>query len=518
MKEFILNNAEAQQVDRYAIDTLKIPGVELMQLAGSYVSMKAKKILKHVPGSHVDIFCGTGNNGGDGFVAAQQLSEWGATVNIWLVGVPEKIVGDALHFYGKCVNKRIKIISIAGQKELPAAKQIAESDLIIDALLGTGFKGEVRGIIRELIELINVSKRPVISVDIPSGVSGDTAQTGGVAVQATRTVTMGFLKRGLMFQPGKRLAGNIVLADLKYPIQSFKILEHETYLIDRHIVRNLIPVIFDDTYKHQQGKVLIFAGSPGMTGAAYLASQAALRSGAGLVINAVPAGLNPIMEIKTIETLTLPLPESKTGTFCLNSLHAAGERIKWSDVIVFGPGVSSNAELRDFGIALLQTVIKPAIVDADGLCVFHDNLDLIHKIDDLIITPHLGEFAKLSGYKIADIKANIIDIAREFVLKYPCTLVLKGAPTIVVSPAGEVGVNSSGNPGLATGGTGDVLTGLIAGLRAQKMTSFDAAISAVFIHGLAGDLGRNNFGVRGLIAGDLLNYIPGILKEYEKVQ
>jgi len=518
MKEFILNNAEAQMVDRYAIDTLGIPGIELMQRAGSFISMKAKKILKHVPGSHVAIFCGTGNNGGDGFVAARQLSEWGVTVIIWLAGAPEKIAGDALHFYKKCVDKPIRIISVVEQTDLPTVKQIVESDLIIDALLGTGFKGEVRGIIRQLIELINASKCPVISVDIPSGVSGDTAQTGGVAVQATRTVTMGFLKRGLMFQPGKRLAGDIVLADLKYPLQSFKVLEHETYLVEKQIILNRIPAIFDDTYKHQQGKVLIFAGSTGMTGSAYLVSQAALRSGAGLVISAVPAGLNPVMEIKTTETLTLPLPESKFGTFCPNSLPAARDRIDWSDVIVFGPGVSSNDEVRDFGIDLLQSAIKPIIVDADGLRVFHGNLDLINKIDDLIITPHLGEFAMLSGYKIADIKANIIDIAREFVLEHPCTLVLKGAPTIVVSPDGEVGVNSSGNPGLATGGTGDVLTGLIAGLRAQKMTSYDAAVSAVFIHGLAGDHGRNDYGIRGLIAGDLLTYIPGILKEYEKVQ
>ena len=176
MKEFILNNSEARQVDRYTIDNLGIPGVDLMNLAGSYVAMKAKKILKHVPGSHVDIFCGTGNNGGDGFVAARQLSEWGATVNIRLAGIPDKLTGDALHFYRKCVNKRIMISSIIEQKELPTVKQISQSDLIIDALLGTGFKGEVRGIIGELIKLINSVKRPVISVDIPSGVCGDTAQ------------------------------------------------------------------------------------------------------------------------------------------------------------------------------------------------------------------------------------------------------------------------------------------------------------------------------------------------------
>lgn len=518
MKEFILNNAEARKVDRYTIDNLGISGVDLMDRAGSYVSMKVKKYLKHIPGSHVDIFCGTGNNGGDGFVAARQLSEWGATVNIWLAGKPEKITGDALYFFEKCSNKRISINTVLEQKDLPSVKQISQSDMIIDALLGTGFKGEVRGIIREMIKLINASKRPVISVDIPSGVSGDTAQAGEVAVQATRTVTMGFLKRGLLFQPGKRLAGDIVLADLKYPAESFAILEHATYLIDEQIIREKMPVIFDDTYKHQQGKVLIFAGSPGMTGAATLTSLATLRSGAGLVVTAVPESLNPVMEIKTTETLTLPLPESKLGTFHLNSIPPVRSRIDWSDIVVFGPGVSAAGEVRDFGIELIQSLKKPVIVDADGLRIFHENLDLIGKIRDLIITPHLGEFSMLSGIGIADIKANIIDVGREFVQKHPCVLVLKGAPTVVFSPDGEVGVNSTGNPGLASGGTGDVLTGLIAGLRAQKMTSFDAAIAAVFIHGFAGDLGREDHGIRGLIAGDLLDYIPGILKKYEKVR
>ena len=517
MNEFILNNAEAQKVDRFTIDTLGISGISLMQKAGSYVSLKAKKFLKHIPGSQIDIFCGTGNNGGDGFVAAKQLSEWGATVNIWLAGDPIKIHGDALHFYNQCTNKRISKVIITSEKNLPTIKKIAHSDLIIDALLGTGFKGDVRGIIKQLINLINASKRPEISVDIPSGVSGDTAQVGGVAIQATRTVTMGFLKRGLLFQPGKRLAGDIILVDLKYPEESFNSLEYKTYLIDQKVVRKLFPLINDDTYKHRQGKVLIFAGSRGMTGAAILASRAALRSGAGLVVNAIPESLNSIIEVASTETLSLPLPESESATFCLESLQAAGQKIDWSDTIVFGPGVSDVKEAIEFGTALVQSVKKPIIIDADGLRIFHNNLTFINEIEDLIITPHLGEFAILTGISITDIKTNVIDIGREFVSKYSCTLVLKGAPTIVVSSDGEVAVNSTGNPALATGGTGDVLTGLIAGFRAQKMSSFDAAVAAVYIHGAAGDLGRTDFGVRGLIAGDLLRYIPGILQNYEKV-
>jgi hydroxyethylthiazole kinase-like uncharacterized protein yjeF len=517
MKEYVLTNREAQQVDRYTVEKLGIPGISLMKRAGHFVSMQTKKILKDVPGSQVDIFCGTGNNGGDGFVAARDLADWGASVYLWLAGDPAKIKADARCYFDRCNTSRITIKPILNLTEIPSPTQIAHADLIIDALLGTGFAGEVRGVIKELIVLINAVKRPVLAVDIPSGIQGDTAQIGGVAVQASKTVTMGFLKRGLLFQPGKRMAGEVIIADLSYPEEAYTILEKETYLIDKNIVEPLFPVIYDNTYKHQQGKVLIFAGSPGMTGAAVLTVAACLRSGAGLVVNAIPESLNPIIEIKTTETLSLPLPESAQHTLCPESLARARERIEWSDVIVFGPGVSARPEVREFGLALSKSHAKPMVIDADGLRIFHDNLALINQIPDLIITPHLGEFALLSKIDAKTILTNPVDVVRDFVDKYRCTVVLKGAPTIIVSPESQVGINSTGNPALATGGTGDVLTGMIAGFRAQGMSSFDAAMTAVFIHGLAGDLGRKEYGVRGLIAGDLLNLIPGILKDFEKV-
>lgn len=517
MKEYILTNQEAQRVDHYTIDKLGISGISLMKRAGSFVSMQAKKMLKAVPGSQVDIFCGTGNNGGDGFVAARDLAEWGASVYVWLAGEPARLKGDARYYFERCNANRIVIKPIQTLAEIPSQTQIAQADLIIDALLGTGFKGEVKGVIKELIVLINSVKRPILAVDIPSGIQGDTAQIGGVAVQATKTVTMGFLKRGLLFQPGKRMAGEVVIADLGYPDESFKILEKETYLIDKNIVRSLFPVIYDNTYKHKQGKVLVFAGSPGMTGAAVLTAVACLRSGAGLVVNAIPESLNPIIEIKTTETLSLPLPESFQHTFCPESIAGAQERIEWSDVIVFGPGVSAHPAVREFGLALSKAHSKPMIIDADGLRIFHDNLTLINQLPDLILTPHVGEFEMLAKIDLKTIVTNPVDVARDFVEKYRCTLVLKGAPTIVVSPEHQVVINSTGNPALATGGTGDVLTGMIAGFRAQGMNSFDAATAAVFLHGLAGDLGRKKYGVRGLIAGDLLKLIPGILKNFEKV-
>ncbi len=517
MQELILSNAEAAAVDRFAIDELKIAGTELMARAGKFVALKAKKLIREVPNSRIDIFCGTGNNGGDGFVAARHLMEWGANCIVWIIGDPEKISGDARLFYEKCrqLNQNFRIART--KSELDQYFDLEESDLVIDAMLGTGFRGAVRGITAEAIRLINKVSLPVIAVDLPSGVNGDTGQVEGDAIQAVLTVTMGFLKRGLLFFPGKRYAGEIAVVDLGYPRRAFSVLSEKTFLIGKSDVKKCIPPIFGDTYKHRQGKILILAGSPGMTGAATLCALGAMRSGAGLVVNAIPQSLNTIMEIKLTEALTLPLPESDHQTFCHASLKAAESRLNWSDVVVFGPGVSDQEAVGEFGRELLETCRKPLIVDADGLRIFRNNLELIRKVEDLIITPHHGEFALMAGLDPDQINRNVIDVAREFVRNYPCTLVLKGAPSIVVSADGLVAVNSTGNPALATGGTGDVLTGIIAAFRAQNMSSFDAAMTAVSIHGLAGDWGRKKLGVRALIAGDLLEFLPMILRRIDKV-
>ncbi len=516
MKEFVLSNDEARQVDRYTIDELKISGQELMHKAGNYVALKAKLLLKHIPGSRIDIFCGTGNNGGDGFVAASFLYDWGANVFLWICGKEEKIKGDALYFYNRCMDLHVNIEFLEDEKMIDNIPENFCPDLIIDGLLGTGFKGVVKGIIAKAIKKINSTDCPVISIDIPSGIDGDTGMIGGVAVKAQKTVTMGFLKRGLLYHPGHQYAGNIALVDLDYPKESFEILDNETYWLRKDYVKNIFREIHEDTYKHQMGKILIFAGSVGMTGAATLSALGALRSGAGLVVAAIPESLNTIMEIKLTEAMTLPLPESKNRTFCLKSLEAAKERLEWSDVVVFGPGVSGDPEVKNFGIELLKNTSKPIIVDADGLKIFHNNLDLINNIDDLILTPHIGEFARMTNQNVSDCMNNKIDVAREFVKKYSCTLVLKSYRTIIVHKDGTIAINPTGNPGMATGGTGDVLTGMIAAFRAQGISSYHSAVAGVSIHGYAGDLSKQDRGMRGLIASDLLSNISLTLKKIEQ--
>ncbi|HMA63382.1 MAG TPA: NAD(P)H-hydrate dehydratase [bacterium] len=518
MKEYILSNKEAQAVDNYTMGELGYSGKQLMKKAGGYVAMKVKKMLDHVPGSRIEIFCGTGNNGGDGFVAAGELSDWGAHVHVWVVGSQDKISGDALHYYNRIKDDNQNIDFLKEAKDQERIQDLHGSDLIIDALLGTGLKGEVRGLYADLIDMINNSNRPVLSVDIPSGINGDTGLKGGKAVKAIKTVTMGFLKRGLLYNDGPDYSGKVIVGDLKYPQESYDILDHETYLFKKEDLNKFLPKIAFDVYKHRMGKILCYCGSPGMTGAAVLVSKAAQRSGAGLVISAIPASLNTIMEIKLTEGLSFPVDESENHTFDKASLKSSREKIDWSNTIVFGPGVSGKKEVMEFGLELVKTVQKPFVIDADGLKIFKTNLNLLENLDKPILTPHIGELSYITDESVADIKENIIDFGRQFAQKYSCILVLKGPHTITFSPEGKAAVNSTGNPGLATGGTGDVLTGIIAALVGQGLKPFDAAASAVSIHGAAADEAVKHLGFRGLIAGDLLKYIPEIFKQFDELK
>ncbi|MBO8131785.1 MAG: NAD(P)H-hydrate dehydratase [Candidatus Marinimicrobia bacterium] len=519
MREYVLSNEEAKIVDSFTIEKLGISGKKLMNRAGKAVATKVKEILKDIPGSRVDIFCGTGNNGGDGFVCGLNLYDWGAIVYIWVVGNKEKIKGDAKYYFDKCLESGLNINYIEKVEDVGKIHNIIETDLIVDAIFGTGFKGNVKPPIDRIIEIINNSTRPVISVDIPSGVNGDSGIVHDIAVKANATVTMGFLKRGLLLYPGKRYAGEVTVADIGYNEQSFNVLKNKTYLIHKEEIVDLIPPLYWDTYKHRQGKVLVFAGSVGMTGAAVLTCEAAMRTGAGLVVLSIPKSLNDIVEIKLTEVLSMPVNESEKQTFTVDSLtDNVRERIKWSDVIVFGPGVSYCEHVIVFGENLLKSVNKPVVIDADGLKIFKNNTELIKKVKEIVLTPHYGEFSLITGIPLDEIKMNVVDIGREFAISNGCVLVLKGAPTLVFNQEGDVVFNSTGNPGLATGGTGDVLTGMIASLIAQGMSVWDAAISAVFIHGYTADIIAMESSMRGLVAGDIIKKLPVILKEFERVE
>lgn len=517
MKEFILSNAESRKVDNYTINNLGISGRSLMKAAGNFITLKAKMSLKNIPGSRIDIFCGVGNNGGDGLVAAVDLIEMGASVKVWIVGEKSKITGEPAWFLERCNSEYVPVNYLNSADDLKMLNNLHETELIIDALLGTGISGKVKGIMQEVIDKINTINHQVISVDIPSGINGTTGIVCGVAVKATKTVTMGFLKRGLLYNDGPKYSGQIILADINYPNESYSIIENKTWYYHKYDLQKVFPKIEPDTNKHRQGKVLVLAGSKGMSGAACLSSNAALRSGAGLVINAIPKSLNEIIETKLTEVMTLPVEESASQTFCPKSMGDIKYKLDWADVIVFGPGVSADESVIHFGRELIERTQKPIIIDADGLGIFYNNLDAIKNKPNLILTPHIGEFSKMTGIEVDKVREDRISAALDFVKKYGCKLLLKGAHSISINNDLTAIVNSTGNPGLATAGSGDILSGIIAGFVAQGIESYQATTAAMAVHGYSADLASMDLGIRGLIATDLLNYIPKVLKEFDQV-
>ncbi len=388
-------------------------------------------------------------------------------------------------------------------------------ELFVDAIFGIGLRGTVDGEIADVIEAINRSSVPIVSVDVPSGLDVDTGSPRGACVRADRTVTIGLPKRGLLLHPGAAFAGQLEVADIGFPEQVVAAQNIEVNCTTADDAANWLPARPTATHKGDYGRVLVVAGSRGMTGAAALASEAALRAGAGLVTLAIPKSLNPILEVKLAEVMTLPLPETETGSLAesaVASILEFGE--KTESVLAIGPGLSQHPGT----VSLVQSVVNAnkqfgfrMVIDADGLNALSQKTDKDARLQfgrDTVLTPHPGEMARLMNTTVPELEADRIGNAQQFACEYGVTLVLKGAPTVTGFRDGDVWINSTGNPGMASAGMGDVLTGVIAGLMAQGLTSKKAAVLGVYLHGLAADIAAERMGLHGLIASDVLNAVP----------
>jgi len=507
----ILSSKEARLIDHHTMTELGISGESLMGRAGLAVAEKAKNMLLKYGGKKIVIICGKGNNGGDGYAAAVKLQHFAEDIVILSTMSENDILGDSKIYHDKCVELGLSIEYQADVDNI----DFSFNDLIIDGLLGTGIKGEVRSDVGRWIDKINISRTPVLSVDIPSGICSDSGAILGKAVKANSTVTMGFLKQGLVMNPGADYSGEVVVAEIGYPNKTFDVLDLNKDLIQESLALKYLTKPPSDVYKHQQGKTLILAGSKGFTGAGCLAAEAALRAGSGLVIAGVPESLNSIYETKLTEVITAPLPDNGLGYFSSDSINKLQPQLEWSHVIAIGPGVGTNSDVLQFCQHLFENIPKPFVIDADALRVFHNNLDSFKKIQrEFIITPHYGEAAALFGVQKQDIVDDPFGFAHESAKKIGGVVVLKGAPTLVAD-GNTVMTNTTGHQGLATGGSGDVLTGLIAGFFAQGKTASLAAQLGVFIHGKAADYLKQTYGYRSLIAGDLLQALPAVISVYE---
>jgi ADP-dependent NAD(P)H-hydrate dehydratase / NAD(P)H-hydrate epimerase len=507
--------ATAQQIkniDRRAIREFGIPGPVLMENAASAIMAEMEKYFDGLMGVRVGIFCGKGNNGGDGLALARRLSIRGVPVRVALLASFTAVSGEAKINLSILRKMNVEITQNASAR---LVADVAEwSDIIVDALLGVGLSSPLKGLYAQAVDTINASGRPVVAIDVPTGIDSDTGDVMGTAIMADLTVTMAVLKRGLVLFPGARHSGTVRVADIGIPSE---VIEKETInvrLLNKGSLLGILGRRAQDAHKGDFGHLLIVAGSPGKAGAAAISAKSALRTGAGLVSVATPNSLVPIIQQQVFESMCIPSAESIDGTI---GLGAETELLKVAakmSACALGPGLSTHYETATMVRNFLQQITIPVVIDADGLNALNGYLAVIKKAKcPVIMTPHPGEMARLLNITISDVQKDRIGIATLFAAKYNVTLVLKGAGTVVANPNGLVYINTTGNPGMATGGTGDALTGMIGSLLAQGYASLQAACLGVYLHGLAGDLAVKDKGEAGMIAGDLIEKIPQALEQ-----
>lgn len=510
----IITAAQMQELDRRTILEAHIPAATLMERAGSSVASCLEQRWGPLPGKTVTVVCGKGNNGGDGFVAARLLRRRHANVRVLAMASVSELSREAATMYKQFVRGAGKSSVYLYTSKAQTQALLQDSDILIDALLGTGLSSTVTGRYADAIDCINEAGRPVVAIDLPSGLHADTGAILGRAIRASLTVTFGLPKLGLYQSYGIDLAGEVAIADIGIPLPYIDAIKSRATLITEHEVRTYLPRRQPSSHKGTFGHAGIIAGSVGKTGAAAMAARAALRVGAGLVTVAIPTSVNDILEAKLLEAMTVPMPETKARTFARTALDRLVAFMAARTAIAIGPGLSTHPETVELVQALTKQLDRPAILDADALNALTGRTALLASCKTPpIITPHPGEMARLEADATPQtVNSDRIGTASRFARERGLFVVLKGARTIVARPDGAVAICPTGNPGMATGGTGDVLTGMMVGLLAQGMPSWEAACAATYLHGAAGDSAAARKGQAGLIAGDVIEEIPHALR------
>lgn len=515
----ILSASQMQRIDRLTTERYGVPSLTLMENAGRGVVEFLLARFAPLEQHHIAVFCGRGNNGGDGFVVARLLREKGLKPRVLLLADPHTVRGDAAVNYERLSASGAPEVAENSAAWRNLTPSLAGTSLIIDALLGTGLSKPLEGFFAEVVHDINNSfpNARIVAIDLPSGISADTGELLGECIRADASVTFTAPKLAHVFPPACERVGEWVVKPIGTPA--------EALANDPELFLNLSSA--EDfawmarprtlaSHKGNYGHVLILAGSLGKTGAAAMAALAALRAGAGLVTVATAASALPIVASLGMEFMTEPLPETEAGTIALRALDYGrlDKLLEGKSVVAVGPGLSTFPETAELVRTVVNKYALPLVLDADGLNAFAGCMSTFRTDTRApgatVLTPHPGEMARLTGLPTSEIQAHRVEVAREFAQKYRVNLVLKGFRTLIASPDGQVWVNPTGNPGMASGGTGDVLTGLMAGLLAQyhHRPLTEVAAAAVYLHGLAGDLAAQDVGQASLIAGDLLEKVP----------
>jgi len=512
---YLVTAGEMQAMDRRTIETFGLPGRLLMENAGRGA---AQVLLETFPGladKKVAVIAGRGNNGGDGFVIARYLLQKGVPVRVYLLAESKTVKGDAA--------ANLKLLKPLGipVDEIPdgsAFKQyktaMRHQDIWVDAILGTGLKSDVEGYFREIIDFINARNKPVFSVDIPSGLDSDTGQPCGACIRAHTTATFGFTKIGHIVLPGAIYTGRLQIIDIGIPAYIAEEVAPAQYLLTAETIRSRLIPRAPDAHKGSTGHLLVVSGSPGKTGAAAMTAMAAMRAGAGLVTLGVPKSLNPVIETQVLEAMTVALPETLDGLFAESAFDRILDLTSGKRCLGFGPGVGISPEIESLLRRMLPALKVPMVIDADGLNNLAADISMLKTADmPIILTPHPGEMARLTGASVSQVQRDRLTCAREFACKHNVHVVLKGARTVIAHPDGKVYVNPTGNAGMASGGMGDVLTGLIGGLLAQGYAPEAAAQVGVYLHGAAADRLVEKIGPVGYLASDVMDIIPTQMKK-----
>ena len=505
----VVTSAEMQSMDRKTIENFGIPGRILMESAGRGATRCfLERVFKKVSG-RVGVVAGRGNNGGDGFVIARYLAQKGIDVRVYLLTSSEKVRGDAEANLRLLAPLNVPVVEMPGPGEFARYQNDMQGmDYWVDAILGTGLKSDVKGYFRQVIEFINSCRRPVLAVDIPSGVNADNGQPCGTAIQATATATFAYCKIGHLVFPGARLCGTVDVIDIGIPPLIEKEINPRQQMITAETVQGALSRRPPDTHKGRTGHLLVVAGAKGKTGAAAMTAATAMRAGAGLVTLAVAESLNPIMEAQLTEAMTVALPDQNSGLLTVSVFNDIARTAEGKACLALGPGMGTADTTRELVNKIVREIDIPLVIDADGLNNLAVDLKVLqNRRAPVVLTPHPGEMARLTGDAVSRIQHDRVTAARTLAGQCGAFVLLKGARTIVAAPDGRVWINPTGNPGMASGGMGDVLTGLVAGLMAQGCSPAQAATAGAFLHGLAADIlsSRTEW---GFLATDVMLALP----------
>ena len=512
---YLVTASEMQEMDRRTIEEFGIPGMVLMENAGRGATRFLLEQFPDIENKRVGVIAGRGNNGGDGFIIARCLKQKGIQVHVYLLSETNRVQGDAAANLKLLQPLDVSLAAIPDEASfIKHQSEMAGLDVWVDAILGTGLKSDVKGYFKTIIDFINGLNKPVMAVDLPSGLNSDTGQACGVCIRAKATATFAFAKTGHMVHPGAAYTGSLKIVDIGIPSHIVEEVGPSQWLLTRKIIQSCLRPRVPDAHKGTTGHLLIIAGSPGKTGAAAMTSISALRAGAGLVTLGIAETLNAVLEPQVLEAMTAPLPATQPGVLGESAFDTIKNLMEGKKCVAIGPGLGQAEKTKKLVHKIVKSSSIPLVVDADGLNNLAGQVQILKSARaPVILTPHPGEMARLMDTGVGAVQQNRIKCARDFAAGLNVHVILKGARTVIAHPDGRVFINPTGNAGMASGGMGDVLTGIVAGLITQGLSPEDACRAGVYLHGAAADGLAQSMGPYGYLAGDVMHAIPAEIKK-----